>query len=188
MKKLLVPGLVLLAHGVASATPYISASAGITHSNIDTLGDPADKSGVGFKLIGGYKFTGCFAVEAGFFDRGKVDVRDADPSDTFETELKTTAFGAGVAYHHKLSEKWSFSARAGLASVRVKVTVTEDGWSASDSYDHVEPYGGLDLSHHFTPKFSVNVGWELMKARYKNDFAETKFNVSTFSAGATWHF
>ena len=179
-------GLALVAaSAAASAQGYGSISIGTSRLEADCAGaTTCDKSGNALKLLGGYKFAPNLAWEVGYFDYGKARAADSGVSG----EIKTNAFGGGVAYHQDLSNDWNFVASLGLAQVKTKVSGTVRGVSASDSDNSTQPYLGLGVGYKLNKTMSVDGAWDFTRSQYDKNGATFKGNVNAFSLGLSFGF
>jgi OmpA-OmpF porin, OOP family len=179
-------GLALMAaSAVASAQGYGVISVGTSRLEADCTGaTTCDKSGNAFKLMGGYKFAPNLAWEVGYFDFGKAKAADA----TLAGEIKTNAFGGGVAFHQDLSNDWNFAARAGLAQVKTKISGTAGAISVSDSDNSIQPYLGLSVGYKLNKTTSIDGAWDFTRSKYDKNGASFKGNVNAFSVGMTFGF
>jgi len=186
INKQTVLGLALVAaSAAASAQGYGSISIGTARLDADCTGaTTCDKSGNAFKILGGYKFAPNLAWEVGYFDFGKARAADAGVSG----EIKTNAFGGGVAFHQDLSADWNFVGRAGIAQVKTKITGTAGGLSASDSDSNIQPYLGLGVGYKLNKTMSIDGAWDFTRSKYDKNGATFKGNVNAFSLGVTFGF
>ncbi|HET9977061.1 MAG TPA: outer membrane beta-barrel protein [Burkholderiaceae bacterium] len=179
-------GLALVAaSAAASAQGYGVISVGTARLDADCAGTTScDKTGTAFKLMGGYKFAPNLAWEVGYFDFGKARAADGSVAG----EIKTNAFGGGVAFHQDLSSAWNFVARGGLARVKTKITGTVGSASASDSDNSVQPYLGLGIGYKLNKTMSIDGAWDFTRSKYDKNGATFKGNVNAFSLGLSFGF
>ena len=148
MKNALCAGLLALTMcaGASAQSAYGVVSIGSSKLNVDCTGaTTCDSTDTGYKLLGGYKFSPNFAVEAGLFGFGKAKASDTVGN---TAEITNTAFGGGIAFHQDLAPDWNFVARVGVASVKTKISGTVIGLgSASDSYSNIASYAGLGIGY-----------------------------------------
>jgi OmpA-OmpF porin, OOP family len=178
--------LALLAgSAAASAQGYGSISIGASRLDADCAGaTTCDKTGTAFKILGGYKFAPNLAWELGYFDFGKAKAADAG----IAGEIKTNAFGGGVAFHQDLSNDWNFVGRLGLAQVKTKISGTAGSISASDSDNSVQPTLGLSVGYKLNKTTSIDGAWDFTRSKYDKNGASFKGNVNAFSLGLTFGF
>jgi OOP family OmpA-OmpF porin len=182
IKKLAVAVAASTICGLAAAGPYVVGSAGVTSWDVDCQGaSTCDKTDIGFKLLGGYRFDSNFAIEAGYFNFGKAKVADSGLSGDF----KADGFGAGVAFHMDLSPQWNAVARLGALSMKTKLDATLDGFgSASDDDRSTQAYVGFGVGYRLTPNLSLDGAIDLSKIKFDSESG----NVSKFSLGLSWNF
>lgn len=187
LKKYLLTALTLLALSTgACAQTYGVVSIGSSRLNLDCTGATAcDKTDVGYKLMGGYKFSPNVAAEVGFFGFGKAKASDA----TINADVTNTAFGGGVAFHQDLSPNWNFVARLGLAQVKTKISGTIIGvGSASDSDNNISLYGGLGVGYKLSNTVSLDGAVDFGKSKYSKNGVSDSGNITMISAGLTFAF
>jgi len=173
------------ASAAASAQGYGSISIGTSRLDADCTGaTTCDKSGNAFKILGGYKFAPNLAWEVGYFDFGKARAADA----SIAGEIKTSAFGGGVAFHQDLSNDWNFVGRVGLARVKTKISGTVGSVSASDSDTSTQPTLGLGVGYKLNKTTSIDGAWDFTRSKYDKNGASFKGNVNAFSLGLTFGF
>ena len=181
-KKIAAAVAALLVSGVAVAGPYVVGSVGVASWDVDCEGAAnCDKTDVGFKLLGGYKFASNLAVEAGYFNFGKARISDSGLS----ADFKAVAFGAGLAVHTDISPQWNAVARLGVASVRTTLDASLAGYgSASDEQSSTQAYAGLGVGYLLTPALSLDAALDFTNAKFEGE----KGNISKFSLGLTYSF
>jgi OOP family OmpA-OmpF porin len=181
-KKIAAAVAALLMSGAAAANPYVVGSVGVTSWDVDCEGaSTCDKTDVGFKLLGGYRFASNFAVEAGYFNFGKAKAADSGLSG----EFKADGFGGGVAFHVDLSPQWNAVARLGALSMKTKVDATLAGvGSASADYSSTQAYFGVGIGYRITPNLSLDGAIDASKVKFEDESG----NVTKFSVGLTWNF
>ena len=187
MKRHLLTGLAVLAFSAAaSAQSYGVVSVGSSKLNLDCSGATVcDTSGVGVKLLGGYKFTPNLAAELGYFNFGKAKAADSGIS----LDVTNTAFGAGLAYHQDFAPDWNFVARLGVAAVKTRVDAVVAGLgAASDSDNNTALYGGLGVGYKLSKTMSLDAAWDFSKSKYNKNGVDTSGNINMFSVGATFGF
>lgn len=165
-----------------SAQGYAVVSAGSSNLDADCSGTTScDNSGVGFKLLGGYRLQPNIAVELGYFDFGKATASLG----ALSAENKNSAFGGGVAFHHSISANWPVVARLGVARVKTTVSGSFAGFgSTNDSETHAKLYGGLGIGYRLSPSVSLDGAWDFSKSTYGGESG----NISVISVGLTFWF
>jgi len=90
------------ASAAAQVQFYAGGDVGLGRVDVDCSEvDDCDKNAVGFKVYGGYRFDAGWAVEAGYFDWGKVTASGSLasvglPSTMFSESIESTGFGIGL--------------------------------------------------------------------------------------------
>jgi hypothetical protein len=187
MRKQALIGLAALTVcAAASAQVYGVVSVGTSRLDTDCTGIAnCDKSGTAFKLLGGYKFMPNLAGELGYFDFGKAKASDS----TMSLNVKTTAFGGGVAYHQDLARDWNFVARLGVASVKTKVGASVVGaGSGSDSDSNAQAYYGLGVGYKLNKDMSLDLAWDGTRTKFSSGGLSASDNVYALSVGLTFGF
>jgi OOP family OmpA-OmpF porin len=188
MKRQHLIALAALAFTTAASAQnfYGAASVGWSNLSFDCAGaSSCDKSDVGYKFLGGFKFAPNFAGEIVYFDFGKAAL--SDPGVTLD--IKNTAWGAGVAFHQDLSPTWNFVARIGLADVTTKLSASAAGiGSASDSDSSTQFYLGLGTGYKLSKSTSVDFVWDWSRGKYDKNGINESGNANVFSVGMTFGF
>jgi len=185
-KHLIALAVLAVSTAASAQSLYGVVSAGVTRVDVDCSGaSTCDKTGSGFKLMGGYKFMPNLAAEIGYFDFGKVKAT----APGINAELKNTAFGGGLAYHVDFAPSWNGVARLGLAQVKTKISGTVTGLgSASDSDNNTALYAGLGVGYKVSKTLSVDGAWDLSKSKYNKNGVDESGNINMFSVGVTFGF
>jgi OmpA-OmpF porin, OOP family len=178
LKNALVGLLALCAAAASHAEPYVVASLGSSKLNLDCEdATSCDKRGTGLKLLGGYKLTPNFAIEAGYMDFGKAAAADETVSVNFEN--KAIVFGG--AFHQDLSPDWALAARLGLASMKSEAKSQAGSVSLAADETSTQLYGGLGIGYRISPKVSLEASYDFTKAELDG----SKANVNMFGIGVT---
>jgi OmpA-OmpF porin, OOP family len=173
---------VLLTHS-AWAQTYIGISGGATRYSADC--DSAvrcDKSDMGLKLYGGYKFTPHLALEGGYASLGsfKTSTNNTVLGREISTSLRSSAFSLGGAFFYEFVPHFTAMGRLGLASGKIKVS-SEAG---SDSETKINPYAGVGVGYSLTPSLSLNGTLDMNRFKYRGDSQ----NIFMLGAGITYGF
>jgi OmpA-OmpF porin, OOP family len=165
---------------------YVAGSVGWSNLSFDCSGaSSCDKSDVGWKVLGGYKFTPNIAGELVYFDFGKAKLSDPGVS----LDIANTAWGGGVAFHQDLSPTWNAVGRIGLANVTTKLTGSLSGvGSASDSDSSTQFYLGLGAGYKLSKTASVDFVWDWSRGKYDKNGINESGNANVFSIGMTFGF
>lgn len=118
----IVLALILCAPLVHAEQGYVGVSAGGSkiEGEIDLV--PLEGTDVGFKLFGGYRFTGNFGLEAGYADLGSNDATQ-DPVTVKAAVAGWTAEAQGVA---PVGERFEVFATAGLFLAETEIDSSGD--------------------------------------------------------------
>lgn len=187
MKKQSAIALAILAFCTAAAAQtYGLISVGASRLNVDCAGVAScDKTGTGFKVMGGYKFAPNWAAELGYFDYGKAKASDLGVS----AEIRNTAFGAGVAFHQDLATDWNAVARLGLGRVKTKISGSVSGLgSGSESDNNTQAYFGLGVGYKLSKATSLDFAWDFGRSKFNKDGIDESGNINVLSVGLTFGF
>jgi OmpA-OmpF porin, OOP family len=165
----------------AFAQGYGGVALGVTKFSVDCGGtSTCDETDTGGKIFGGVKFTPNWGAELSYFDFGKANATLGAAS----SDIKASAFGAGVAFSGVLNPGWTGVARLGLARVKTKVSVTIGGLTASDSENSTKAYYGFGIGYTVMPKLSIDAAADFSKWKFDTD----SDNVRLLSIGLTYSF
>jgi hypothetical protein len=171
MRKALIALSALTLAAAAHANQYGLVSVGSAKVDFNCAGaTTCDKSGVGFKLLGGYKFTPNLALEGGYMDYGKLEATVGGVGGN----IKANGFGIGGAFHQDLTNEWNVVLRAGLASMKAKA-------SGGESKSSTQPYLGAGIGYRITPAMSIDGAVDISRAK----LADQKGDLRMFSVGLT---
>lgn len=170
----------------AAAQPYIVGSVGLSRLSADCTGvSNCDKTDVGYKALGGFKFAPNFAAEIGYADFGNAKASEGGVA----ASIGNTAFLVGGAFHQDLAPDWNFVARLGAARVKTKISGTVDGaGSASESDKNTTFYGGLGVGYKVSKALSVDAAWDISRSKFKKMGVDESGNINVFSIGLTLGF
>ena len=149
----------LLAQAASAQQFYGLASLGISDftggdaDNVCRSVQECDRTGTAIRLTGGYKLTPSLAVEASYWNYGRLTGERFG----ITTELEAQAFGAGLAYHHGFSPKWLGVARLGLSAMDAKLS-NNIRFSAQES--SAQFFGGLSLGYTLAPNVALDGAWD----------------------------
>lgn len=187
MKKQSAIAIAILAFCTAAAAqPYGVISVGASRLNVDCAGVAScDKTGTGFKVMGGYKFAPNWAGEIGYFDYGKAKASDGGVA----LEIRNSAIGLGLAFHQDLATDWNAVARFGLSRVKTKLTGSIAGLgSGSETDNNTAAYLGLGVGYKLGKAMSVDAAWDLTKSKFNKDGIDESGNINVLSIGLTFGF
>jgi len=175
---------------------YLGGGAGYSKSNIDASGfaGDVDDSDTGWKLFAGYQFNRYLAVEAGYYDLGKV---------SFSGRLTTAVppFPAGTGTSGNFDSKayavaavvtlpvWgdlSLLARLGVARGEQEGDVTTGGIGASAKDETTELTYGLGASYAFARNLGIRAQWE--RFRVGGEAVGGKNDVDLYSIDLLYRF
>lgn len=150
----------------ASAQAYVGGGLGAAHHRVDCDGWDCDRTPLGFKLYGGYKFNQFFALEGSYTDFGAVKL--TYPLDTnIKGRTSLTSFGLGGAAFLDFGSNWSGVARLGIASNRSNVKLSYNDVSFQEKDKEWKPYFGLGVGVRVAPRTTVELNADF--TRYEVD-------------------
>ena len=160
---------------------------GLTTTSIDH-----DDRDVGFKIFGGRKFNRNFAVEAGYFNLGKVGfTAHTTPPGTLMGSAKFQGANVDAVGILPITDKFSAFGRMGLTYMQTKDSFSGTGFAAT-SFSNASPKHnganvkfGLGVQYDFTPSLAMRGEWE----RYRvNDAVGNKGDIDMLLVGVVYTF
>ncbi len=149
-----------------------------------------DDTDVGFKLFGGYQFSGFFAVESGYFDLGEYSFNGTtSPAGTTAGSFEVDGLFIDMVGTIPLTAKLDFLARAGFNYADTTSKITGTGVVASN----ISPFS----NRYYNPKLGVGLQYELasnMDLRFEaeryhvDEPVKHKGNIDLFSVGIVYRF
>lgn len=177
--------------GTAAAESYVGLSAGPSSYKLNCAGlSRCDKSDVGVKFFGGYRYNPMIAGELAYIDFGRSVSSGTQDGFQLEGTLRSHALAANVALRLPLAKDVSGIARLGLARVRSSLDQRADGMViASDARTSIQPYLGLGLQYALHKNVSLDVGLDMTRAKLGNGSGGTTTSaVRLANAGVTYGF
>ena len=172
------------AQGMATGQAYAGASIGASKYDLTCTGTTAcDRSGIGWKLFGGYMVHPNFGVEIDVRHHGEADlsgtVGGVAVSNTFR------AYGAGL-YGLGQVRSGAFSAfgKVGLAWMRGSGVAAVADLGAPDRESHTRPAWGLGIGGDFTKTLSARLEFERVDVKFGGD----KYDADLVSASIVTRF
>jgi OOP family OmpA-OmpF porin len=160
------------------------AGQGLTMTSIDD-----DDRDIGFKLFAGRKFNKHFAVEAGYYNLGKLGfTANTTPAGSLTGSAKFQGLNLDAVGILPLTEKFSLLGRVGYAYTEAKDTFTRTGavpvLSDPDPKKSQGNYKyGAGVQYDFTPKLGLRGEWE----RYRvNDAVGNKGDIDMLLIGLVY--
>lgn len=189
-------GLVLGFAGAASAAQpwmggrmdtglYLGAGVGASESDIDTGGltGSVDKSDTGWKVFGGYQFSRNFAVEAGYYDLGKVTFNGTVGGTAVSGNFDSTAVGLSLVGILPVFDSFSLLGRVGVAYSEQDGSLTVGAATASAKDDLTKLTYGLGLRYDFGRNVMVRAQWERFRVGGSNVGGEEDVDLYTVDLG-----
>lgn len=193
---LIAAGLVLGFAGAASAAQpwmggrmdtglYLGAGVGTSESKIDTAGftGSVDESDTGWKVFGGYQFSRHFAVEAGYYDLGKVTFSGTAGGAAVSGNFESTAVGLSLVGILPVFNSFSLLGRIGVAYGEQEGSVTVGGATGTASDETTEITYGLGLRYDFGRNVMVRAQWERFRVGGGNVGGKNDIDLYTVDLG-----
>lgn len=141
---------------------YLGAGVGASESKIDTGGftGSVDESDTGWKIFGGYQFSRHFAVEAGYYDLGKVSFSGTAGGAALSGNFDSTALGLSLVGILPVWNNFSLLGRLGVSYGEQEASATLGGAIGSASDETTELTYGLGLRYDFGRNVMVRGQWE----------------------------
>lgn len=196
MKKTLRPALALvLAAGLgAAACPltalaqgYVGVSGGQTQFDIDCTGTTrCDRTGVAYKVFGGYMVNHNVAFEAVAYEQGKAGFAASDPTLGEVTgTYRGRGFGAFALLIAPYSNKLALFGKLGFVNTRVTLDANSSAAGPTRHAErHTQMAWGVGAGYDFTPSVGVRMEFE----RSRVQFLDTKNDVDMVTASALYRF
>jgi hypothetical protein len=191
---IIVAALALAASAAAQAQFYVGGNVGLGRTDVDCSGvDDCDKNAVGFKAYGGYLFDAGWAVEALYFDWGKVTASGnlaavGLPATVLSGSIESSGFGIGLAYFLPVPGDWSGVFRFGAVQNRSKLDISDGSLATGETNSKVFTYVGLGLGYRLTPQFTVTAEADFSRAQWGLGGTYESNNVQLYSVGLRYAF
>lgn len=201
---LVLAGMASPIAAAADSAWYVGASVGQSRATMDdqgisdgllgggftTTSISENERDLGFKVLGGYKFSKYFALEGGYFDLGKFDFTATTvPAGTLNGSIKPRGLnfdGIGIL---PFTDKFSAFGRVGVIYAEAK-----DSFSGTGAVNVLDPDRskratnyklGLGLQYDFTESFGMRAEAE----RYRiDDAVGNKGDIDLISLGLVYRF
>lgn len=189
MKKWIL-GVALAAAAVAAqAQVYGTVAGGLTYADDDCDGvSSCDKTAAGFRGLVGYQFNRNLAIEAGYFNFGKISATGQSSGVNVSIDMKTAGFGVGVAVMEDFAPQLRGVARLGLASLTTKASGSFSylgvPYTYSDDDSNVALIGGVAIGYKLNQNLSIDASVDFGKHKYQDGSS----NAMLFGLGLTASF
>ncbi len=189
MKKILIAAALAASSSLACAQGmYAGGTVGYTRSSLDcgdlnVSGVDCSTNSTGAKGFVGYRINNTFAVEASYFDLGKMEVDFSSGAG----DLKSTGFGVRGLLSAPFSGGHDAFAYIALGINRVKSdgTISGGSFSASDSRNATKPSVAVGVDYSLAKKLDLRVEFE--GTRFEDPF-EDEYTVTNLSVGLKYNF
>jgi OOP family OmpA-OmpF porin len=165
-------------------------TAGLLGAGLTTTSMTDDKHDTAYKLFGGYKFNGNFALEGGYFNLGRFGFTSTTtPAGTLTGKIKLQGLNLDAVGIVPLSEKFSAFGRLGLQFAQAKDTFAATGavttTNPNPSKTAANFKAGVGVQYDFTESLGMRGEWE----RYRiNDAVGNRGDVNVLSVGLVYLF
>lgn len=180
----------VLAQGVKSEGWYAGGSVGRStlkpKTDGFTIGDSQDTSDLGYKVVGGYRLTDTWAVEAQYQDLGKWKYSNNSGS----LEAKVGGLSVAAVGRFPIGNGFVAFGKLGAVNQKFKITATTSGSSASDSITKTTPLLGIGLEYPISPVMAVRAEYEYfgVPTLEEQGSAKIKAHTALLSAGLIYRF
>lgn len=155
----------------------------------------------GWDLGAGYRWatsSGNWGIDAGYVDLGEAKLNknyvDYATGDGLHTRGKMSSHGwtLGANYLYQFNDNWNFQARAGLAFVKTRASITAYDNAGNytdplrDSSNDTSGYMGLGVGYDFSRNFGVSLNYNFYNIGSMKDVSGLK--ASMLSVGAEYRF
>lgn len=147
-----------------------------------------DTTDTGFKVFGGYQFNRNFAIEAGYFDLGKLGYSaTTSPAGTAQAVFKLNGANLDLVGKLPLTNNLSALGRVGLASGRSRATFVTTGPVTLADTSKRNTNGKFGLGLQYALGTTMLVRGEIERYRM-NDAVGSHVNVNLVSVGLVFPF
>jgi OOP family OmpA-OmpF porin len=183
MKKIIVASLLLASCALAMAEPYVGGSIGYARNNSDCpSGFSCSLNSTGLKAFVGYSFSPMFALEASYFDLGKLSAESGPAS----VNMKSSGYGLRGLVSVPFNTNLSGFAAVGINSVKSKATARFGNLSADVDGTSTKPSLALGLDYAVTPAFKLR--GEVEQIRFEAPGGAGNYNITNFNVGLKYGF
>jgi OOP family OmpA-OmpF porin len=184
MKNLLIATVLLASSSAALAqSAYIGGTVGAARSNVDCAGTSScSKNSTAGKAFVGYQINNMFALEASYFDLGKVDATVGAAG----INIKSTGYGLRGLIFVPFNKDFSGFAAVGVNRVKSKASVTVGAVAGSLDETSTKPSLALGVDYALTP--ALKLRGEFENVRFNAPANSGSYNVNTFSVGLKYSF
>ncbi|MDB5854571.1 MAG: hypothetical protein JWR22_2612 [Herminiimonas sp.] len=183
MKKIIITALLLASCTLAMAEPYVGGSIGYATANIDCpAGVNCTSNSKGGKVFAGYSFNPMFALEASYFDLGKVGANVGATS----LNLKSTGIGLRGLLSVPFNKDFSGFAAVGINSVKSKLAIRAGISSLDADSTSTKPSLALGVDYALTP--SLKLRGEVEQIGFAAPAGAGNYHVTNFNVGLKYGF
>jgi opacity protein-like surface antigen len=183
MKKTIVAALLLASCTIALAEPYIGGSIGYGTANIDcSAGSNCNANSTGGKAFIGYSFSPMFALEASYFDLGKVGAN----SGPLSMDMKSSGYGLRGLLSVPFNKDFSGFAAVGINSVKSKLNVRVGNSSLDFDGSSTKPSLALGVDYALTP--ALKLRGEVEQTGFAAPQGLGNYHVTNFNVGLKYGF
>jgi OmpA-OmpF porin, OOP family len=154
----------------------------------------ADKRDITFRVFGGYQLNRYFAIEGGYADLGKFDVRSTTvPTGTFEQTTKTTGFDVSAVAILPLRERLNLFARVGAFLSERKTDYVASGAVeilqnlSNEKQRQTKVVYGAGVSYDLSQRIALRAEWARHEG-FGNALLTGSRNVDAYSVGIAYRF
>lgn len=178
-KSILIAAVFAAATSVnASAQVYAGATVGSSRYDLDCAGVTSCKTGgTALKVLAGYQVTPLFALEATYFDLGKISGKELG----FDVSGGATGVDFSGVARMQLTQDIGMFARVGIAHVEGKITGKMGTKSETFKHSSTQPVFGVGSTYNINKNLRVRAEFEMHRAKVARDGDTVR--VANYSLG-----
>lgn len=178
--------------GTAATIDDGRITSGLAGQGLATTGISDRDTDTGFRLFGGYQLNRNFAIEAGWFDLGKMGfTANTSPPGTLNGDARFDGVNLDLVGFLPLTQQLDLLGRIGIAYVHTRGTFSSSGAvlmpysGTGTSANHTDVKFGGGLAWHLTPAWELRAEAERFRV---DDSVGNRGHVDLFSVGIVYRF
>jgi OOP family OmpA-OmpF porin len=183
MKKIIIVATLLAPCSLAFAEPYVGASIGYARAALDCgAGFNCSTNSTGGKIFAGYAFTEMFALEASYFNLGKISGSAGPASE----DVKSSGYGLRGVVSVPFNKNAVGFAAVGINRVKSKDSVHVGALSFDSDATSTKPSLAFGVDYALTP--ALKLRGEVEQIRFEAPAGGGNYNVTNFNVGLKYGF
>ncbi|MES2354864.1 MAG: outer membrane beta-barrel protein [Pseudomonadota bacterium] len=134
------------------AEAFVGGGIGVAQLKVDSgelIVASKDEKDIGYKIVGGYKFSRYLSVEGGYVSLGKVKNTYSVGGNDVTLDMKSHGLYAAVKGSLPFSEEFSMFAKLGAIKNRSSATVSGSGLTIDATGSKISPMIGFGMDYDF---------------------------------------